>query len=402
MKRLKPYRLPLYLLLLLGCLLFSQAASAQVGDPDRVLKTEKQKKKPKKKKRKDPDHSPRKRVWELIKPAPKVDHMPGDFGAEGKLPQNDDRYQPELNGDKPMTKWARKKHRPTSTTHQGNVKVKKGSVQEPGVHHSERSEKDAKQARSARGTDHQGGIKVKERDVSKPGEVYNEEDRLKASRRRNMHGTNDQGRFKVKQKDVYQPGQVYNQEDRQKAVKRKKLSGTDYGGHAKVKTSEMIEPGTHHSERNEKAGQRYSSYKASRHGGNNTVKTKYVREPGVHWSERKSSFAKQYNSTEAASHAGNIRGMSKRQKAHHYSKLSGKVHQHEGTIKISRQKQADMHPSVVARKAPGMRSLEQKDKARNRSRWLNRIFKNKQQPKSVKAKDQKPRYDKGESTIWND
>lgn len=400
MKRILRYRPFLFLLLLLGALLLSQAAEAQRGDPDRALKTEKQKKKRKQKKRKDPDQSPRDRVVQQSQAPKQVNHEPGAFVTKGKKPKNiehqpgdfsdknkpvlknDTHYQPELVGDKGMTR-----------------RVKKGSVQEPGTHYSKRSEKRGKKITGAQGTTDQGRISIKEKEINEPGRVYNSEDRLKAAKKKKLPG-NDQGTMVVKRKDVNQPGQVYSDKERRKALKRQKLPGTADPGSMTVKKKEIVAPGTHHAERNEKAGQKYSSYNAARDAGRFTVKTKYVREPGVHWSERKSSFAKQYNSTTAASYGGSIRAMTKKQKTRHYGHLSEKVNQHEGTIRLNRKLKPNMHPSVVASKAPGMRSFEQKDKARNHSRWINRIFKEKQQPESARAKDRKPRYDKKESEIW--
>jgi hypothetical protein len=405
LKRILQYRPFLFLVLLLGFLLVNGAVEAQRGDPDRALKTEKQKKKPKKKKQKDPDQSPRDRVLQQAQPPRQINHEPGAFVKKGKkqkqrsvshepgdfgekkkpLLKNDEHYQPELVGDKGMTR-----------------KVKKGTLQEPGTHYTERSRKKGEKITDGQGTSSQGTISRKEKDINQPGKVYNAEDRVKAARKKRLPGTDHEGNMTVKRKEVDQPGKVYNHEERQKALKRQKLPGTSDPGNMTVKKRELVAPGTHHSERSEKNAQRYSSYKAARDAGRFTVKTRYVREPGVHWSERKSSFARQYKSTEAVSFGGNVRAMTKKQKTRHYGELSAKVSQHEGTIKLNRKLKPQMHPSVVASKAPAMRSYEQKDKARNHSRWINRIFKDKQQPKSVRAKDRKPHYDKKESEIWYD
>lgn len=368
MKRRNPYRFPLFLLVLLGALLCGQGASAQrVNDFERILKTEKQKKKQKKKKRKDPDQSPRDRVLELRKKPAQNDPKPGFYSTD-KKENVQQRELPNIEG--------------RESRHLMQVRRRKIG--------------------KAQGTDSQGRLSVKRKEIDEPGQVYDPREREKAAaKNRNKRGTDSQGDLTVKRKNVDQPGVVYNDKDRQKAAKRQKLPGTQHDGHQTVKASERVAPGTHHSERNEKAGQSTSSYRAARHAGNSSVKTKYVKEPGTHWSERKASFARQYSSTPATSHEGNVRTMTQRQKKVYYGDLSEKMNQYRGDI-VLRRRDADMHPSVVARGASTLRSPEQKEKARKRSNIINRIFTSKQNPKSAKAKPMKPRYDKGESDIWYD
>jgi hypothetical protein len=368
LKRRHPYRFPLFLLVLLGALLVGQAANAQrINDFERILKTEKQKKRPKKKKQKDPDQSPRDRVWELSQKPVQHDPKPGSYRS--------DKHESIQHREVPAIAGREARHL---------MQVRRRKIGK------------------AKGTDSQGGLSVKRKEIEEPGKVYDPKEREKsAAKNRSRRGTDSQGDLTVKRKNIDQPGVVYNDKDRQKGAKRQKLPGTQHDGHQTVRASERVAPGTHHSERNEKAGQRSSSYSAARHAGNTTVKTKYVREPGTHWSERKASFARQYSSTPATSHEGNVRTMTQRQKKVYYGDLSEKMNQYRGDI-VLRKREADMHPSVVARGASSLRSADQRAKARKRSNTINRIFTSKQDPKSAKAKPMKPRYDKGESSIWYD
>lgn len=86
-------------------------------------------------------------------------------------------------------------------------------------------------------------------------------------------------------------------------------------------------------------------------------------------------------------------------KTRHYKKLSEKVHQYDGDIRY-RKPGKDMHPSVFHLKAKTKNSYEQKEKYRRWRLVLSHIFKQSDQPKHVKERERKPRYDKGESEIW--
>ena len=86
-------------------------------------------------------------------------------------------------------------------------------------------------------------------------------------------------------------------------------------------------------------------------------------------------------------------------KTRHYKKLSEKVHQYDGDIRY-RKPGKDMHPSVFHLKAKTKNSYEQKEKYRRWRLVLSHIFKQSDQPKHVKVKERKPRYDKDESEIW--
>lgn len=82
-----------------------------------------------------------------------------------------------------------------------------------------------------------------------------------------------------------------------------------------------------------------------------------------------------------------------------YKKLSEKVHQYDGDIRY-RKPGKDMHPSVFYLKSKTKNSYEQKEKYRRWRLVISHIFKQSDQPKRVKEKDRKPRYDKDESEIW--
>ncbi|WPP51541.1 hypothetical protein [Catalinimonas niigatensis] len=86
-------------------------------------------------------------------------------------------------------------------------------------------------------------------------------------------------------------------------------------------------------------------------------------------------------------------------KTRNYKKLSDKVHQYDGDVRY-RKPGKDMHPSVFYLKAKTKNSYEQKEKYRRWRLVISHIFKQSDQPKRVKEKDRKPRYDKDESEIW--
>jgi len=83
----------------------------------------------------------------------------------------------------------------------------------------------------------------------------------------------------------------------------------------------------------------------------------------------------------------------------HYEKLSAKVHEFEGDLRIRKPKK-DMHPSVYYLKSKTKNSYEQKENYRRWRLALSHIFSKKEQPKHASEKPRKPRYDKGESEIW--
>ncbi|CAN5182812.1 hypothetical protein BH23BAC1_BH23BAC1_34670 [soil metagenome] len=97
--------------------------------------------------------------------------------------------------------------------------------------------------------------------------------------------------------------------------------------------------------------------------------------------------------------AGNLKIRSSRSQAAYYRKLSAKANKFEGDYKF-RKATKDMHPSAVYQGSKNVSKIEQKEKARKRSLWWFRNNYDADQPKSVKQKEKKPRYDKKESTIW--
>jgi hypothetical protein len=83
----------------------------------------------------------------------------------------------------------------------------------------------------------------------------------------------------------------------------------------------------------------------------------------------------------------------------HFEKLSEKVHQYEGDLRI-RKPEKEMHPSVYYLKSKTKNSYEQKEKYRRWRLTLSHIFSKQEQPKHATEKPRKPRYDKDESDIW--
>jgi hypothetical protein len=86
-------------------------------------------------------------------------------------------------------------------------------------------------------------------------------------------------------------------------------------------------------------------------------------------------------------------------KTRNFEKLSAKVHQYEGNLRI-RKPEKDMHPSVYYLKSKTKNSYEEKEKYRRWRLVITHIFDKSDQPKHTKEKPRKPRYDKDESEIW--
>ena len=82
-----------------------------------------------------------------------------------------------------------------------------------------------------------------------------------------------------------------------------------------------------------------------------------------------------------------------------FEKLSAKVHQYEGDIRI-RKPEKDMHPSVYYLKSKTKNSYKEKEKYRRWRLFITHIFDKSAQPKHTQEKPRKPRYDKDESEIW--
>nr|WKN35811.1 hypothetical protein K4G66_25925 [Tunicatimonas sp. TK19036] len=96
---------------------------------------------------------------------------------------------------------------------------------------------------------------------------------------------------------------------------------------------------------------------------------------------------------------GYLRVPTPKAKSRYFEKLAHKVHEYNGTIK-RRKPGKDMHPSVDYLTAKQKNTYEKKEKYRKRRLWLSHIFKSKDQPKHLKEKTRKPRYDKKEAEIW--
>lgn len=345
------------------------------------------------------------------------------------LPKNNKHYQPELNGKKTLSVKQKKGYYPPEI-YQGDLKVKKNQVQEPGTHYSKRK---AGAGVDAEGPSFSGNQKVKKKDISEPGKGQEKSQRA-ISRRQQQSGTGFSGFFRKKKRDIRVPGTQH--EDRPAGLSRQYANSneaTNYSGSQKVRRNKIQEPGTHYSERkagagidaegptfsgNQKVkkkdlsrpGTHYTDRKMSRsasqsnaaanHSGNKRVKKKYLKEPGTLHNERKSALAGQYSSSAATNFQGHLKGTSKRERSRFYEKQSKKVHQYEGDIKLKFNKE-NMHPSHVARNAKRMRSAEQVARYRSFSKWWTRLWK-KEQPEVVKKKPATPRYDKKEKDIWED
>lgn len=96
---------------------------------------------------------------------------------------------------------------------------------------------------------------------------------------------------------------------------------------------------------------------------------------------------------------GRIRVRTEKSQTRHFKKLSNEIHQFNGMLRI-REPGKDMHPSVSYLKSKTKNSYEQKEKYRQWKLKWHHWFKNKDQPKHLKTKSRKPRYDKKESEIW--
>ena len=99
-------------------------------------------------------------------------------------------------------------------------------------------------------------------------------------------------------------------------------------------------------------------------------------------------------------YSGRIKVPSLSTKTKHLKKLSREMNQFEGSIKIKKSREKDLHPSVSYLEGRSKNSREQKEKLRKRKVSWFRFRKNSDQPKSVKEKPEKPKYDSREAEIW--
>ena len=73
-----------------------------------------------------------------------------------------------------------------------------------------------------------------------------------------------------------------------------------------------------------------------------------------------------------------------------------------GFQKYKPTKEKWMHPSVGYKVGRYKRTVEAKERTRKRKLWLSRIKKNDDQPKYLKMKEKKAKYDPKEIKIWSD
>ena len=97
-----------------------------------------------------------------------------------------------------------------------------------------------------------------------------------------------------------------------------------------------------------------------------------------------------------------IKGRSKAQWASFYRQKTKKQAEFSGFQKYKPTREKWMHPSVVYKVGRYKRTIEAKERARKRRLWLSRMKKNDDQPKYLKVKAKKPRYDPDEIKIWSD
>ncbi len=98
-------------------------------------------------------------------------------------------------------------------------------------------------------------------------------------------------------------------------------------------------------------------------------------------------------------HQGHVKVPTRKHQTRIMQKLSREVHQFNGALRV-RKAGKDMHPSVSYLKSKTKNSYEQKEKYRKWKIKWHGWFKSKDQPKHLKTKSKKPRYDNKEKEIW--
>ena len=101
-------------------------------------------------------------------------------------------------------------------------------------------------------------------------------------------------------------------------------------------------------------------------------------------------------------YAGNMKVKSKGAKERDFKKQSKEEQLFAGNYKIKKNKNEDLHPSSEYRGGKVKNSYAQKERARKRKLWWSKTKKNDDQPKHLKEKRKKPKYDPKEGDIWND
>ncbi len=86
----------------------------------------------------------------------------------------------------------------------------------------------------------------------------------------------------------------------------------------------------------------------------------------------------------------------------YFASISKEIQGYHGELKIKRSKK-NMHPSIAYLEGKTKKSVEKKEKLRKRKIWWARnINKKGDQPRHLKDKIKKPKYDSRESKIWYD
>lgn len=125
---------------------------------------------------------------------------------------------------------------------------------------------------------------------------------------------------------------------------------------------------------------------------------KVSREVGLYAGNIKISRKKQ-DAGEYSFYQGKIRVRTEKYQTRHLKKLSNEVHKFNGTLRV-RKAGKNMHPSVSYLKSKTKNSHEQKENYRKWKLKWHHWFKDKEQPKHLKTKTRKPRYDNKEREIW--
>ncbi len=361
-------------------------ASAQIDKIDQVLKTKKAKKKPKKKKLKRKKKSDGKEVDELGIEPPRIDFGPGSFGRKDGMPLPPRTIPKKQKEEKVLTR--RQKNRTKGgakgTTFSGNRPPTYSRP--PGQVYEEPRSRDVDLATELSGTQDPGLLKRKKSRIQQPGQIYNSKDRAKLAKKQRNQGTNYAGDRPLPL--GRKPGEVYEEPRGRDVDNNTELYGTRYGGNIKVVSQKGNVPGTHWKDR------KVHATETGTYQGTIKVTGRRNNVPGTHWQDRK------VKETETGSYQGRQQAMSKRKKARYYGDISQRQQQYEGNLKVKKIKHDNLHPSAAYRVTYAAKSQDQVEKARNRSRLLNNLFRKKEQPPHVKEKKHKPRYSKEESEIW--
>lgn len=97
-----------------------------------------------------------------------------------------------------------------------------------------------------------------------------------------------------------------------------------------------------------------------------------------------------------------LKGRSKAQWASFYRQKTRKQGDFIGFQKYKPNKEKWMHPSAGYKVGRYKRTVEAKERTRKRNLWLSRVKKNDDQPKYLKMKSKKAKYDPKEIKIWSD